>query len=649
MKRTLFPVIATAALAAALQADTKQPPVPAKEIPAGGPYEIRFGKEEESLGPFISSKVLFSLPGDNGNKIDHSRRALLVKDRYIVFLDNSATSGIQWQGEDKEMSVFLTHPAGKKIKAVEKSPLQQLTLSESGKNAPANIAVIPLAREVTVNGVAGNPGLNIAPGISQQMAVARKAGETDRIFWSHNGDPVTLSNTHWAVDAHAALIRENGKESTRLVALGNSEKSTNRVATRFVSLEIEGANVGIEGTISKPLKDPMHKVEVTGISGHYFAEKGGTLRLQFGLPTQTAKQQNKRLLAFWKFDEGKGSQCMDLKADGKKSAIIGMDPKKAWDKGVGFGKVSSVTLESEAHIQTSFTEDLQGSNSIALWIKTTSGGLLLSKVAGKGDQLLPGSRMVQVTPTGEVKLTLIGSGEETILSEAKVNDGKWHHVAWTVREQADEGMRVSLVAQHCLYIDSKLQGQLDLKREYDSEPVDSPLHIGKAIKYSKDAKPVTISGFTGAVDNLRIYNFPLNEKQISGFNLVGRKTSPFVITSTPKETIHVGERFDYAIKFTGVPTASFKFNTLPDWIKFEGQLTGIPAAKDLGVTKPISIVGMSRLGPGQQIFNIKVLPPLVAPEWKVLVDGKPVPTRYVGLGIEADLPPGSAKWRFARN
>ena len=133
MKRTLFPVIATAALAAALQADTKQPPVPAKEIPAGGTYEIRFGKEEESLGPFISSKVLFSLPGDNGNKIDHSRRALLVKDRYIVFLDNSATSGIQWQGEDKEMSVFLTHPAGKKIKAVEKSPLQQLPCLKAAK------------------------------------------------------------------------------------------------------------------------------------------------------------------------------------------------------------------------------------------------------------------------------------------------------------------------------------------------------------------------------------------------------------------------------------------------------------------------------------------------------------------------------------
>ena len=129
---------------------------------------------------------------------------------------------------------------------------------------------------------------------------------------------------------------------------------------------------------------------------------------------------------------------------------------------------------------------------------------------------------------------------------------------------------------------------------------------------------------------------------------MGTKTSPFVITSIPKKTIHVGERFNYAVKFTGVPSASFKFNTLPEWIKFEGQLTGIPTSKHLGKTKPINIVGMSILGPGQQIFHINVLPPLVTSEWEVHVNGQPVPTRYIGLGIEADLPPGSAKWQFIR-
>ncbi len=76
-------------------------------------------------------------------------------------------------------------------------------------------------------------------------------------------------------------------------------------------------------------------------------------------------------------------------------------------------------------------------------------------------------------------------------------------------------MRTDLEAEHRLYIDAKLQGRIKLKRPYDSKPVRQPLTIGKAISYKQgNGKPVKIAGFTGTVDNLRIYNFPLNEKQI---------------------------------------------------------------------------------------------------------------------------------------
>ena len=642
MKKTVIPAIALAVFITGLKADTKH-------APAGGIYGIGFGEAEESLGSFIRNKVLFTLPGAKADKIHHTRRALLVKDRYIVFLDNSATSGIHWLREDKEMPVFLTHPEGVKIQTKEKSLLQDLVLSEGGENTPENIAIIPLTPEVKVNGVAENPGLTLASGISRQMAIVQKAGETDRVFWGRDGQPVILSNTHWAVNAHTAVIRQVDNTRTQLAALGNLAKSRSRVATRFVSLEIEGENAGVEGTITAPLKDLSHKVEVTEISGHYFAQKGGTLRLQFGLPTQTANQKNNRILAFWKFDEGKGSNTVDLKAPAEISKIIGIDTKKGWTKGVGFGKTGAIALRDGAHIQTAYTKGLQGNISMALWVKTKAGGLLVSKVAKQAGQLLPGSRMIEVTPTGEVKLTLSNTGEKMIRSTVKVNDDKWHHIAWTVTGQPDEGMRVDLDAEHRLYIDAKLQGRLNAKRPYDSRAVLEPLTIGKAISYRKgNDQAVKIAGFTGTVDNLRIYNFPLDENQIVAFNMVGRKTSPFVITSNPQKTVRVGERFEYSLKFTGVPAANFKFNTLPEWMKFEGRLTGIPTTKDLGISKPVSIVGMSSLGPGQQIFSINVLPPLVSQEWEIKVNGNPLPTRYTGLGVEADLPPGSASWSFAK-
>ena len=644
MRKTVIPAIAIAVFITGLKGETKQP-VP---VSSAGSFEIGLSKAAGNPGSFIRSKVLFSRPGEKGDAFHHSRKALLVKDRYIVILDNSATAGIDWKNKAESLPIFLTHPEGKTLKEKGKS-LRQLVLAKDGDNSPENIAIITMTPGIKVNGVQGKPGLNLASGINHQMAVVQKARDTDRIFWGRNGKPAVLGNTHWAVNAHTAIIREIGNETTQLAALGNTGKSRNLIATRFVSLEIEGENVAIEGTLSSPLKDPLRNAEVTEINGHYLAKQGATLRLRFGAPTQTIMQQDNRLLAFWKFDEGTGATVNDLKAPGGKSRLIGIDPKQAWTKGVGFGKTGAVLLRDGAHIQTPYTKSLQGNNSIALWVKTKAGGLLVSKVAENGENLLPGSRMIEVTPTGEIKLTLLNTREEMIRSTVKVNDDKWHHVAWTVTEQPDEGMRVALGAEHRLYIDAKLQGHIKVNRPYGAESVRNPLTIGKAISYQQgNGQPVKIAGFKGSVDNLRIYNFPLNGEQIGAFNMVGRKTSPFVITSNPKKTVRVGERFEYSIKFTGVPTANFKFNTLPEWMKFEGLLTGIPTAKDLGLSKPISIVGMSPLGPGQQIFSINVLPPLVSKEWEIKVNGNPVPTRYTGLGIEADLPPGSGNWNFTR-
>ncbi len=650
MKETVITAIATVALIVGSSADDKKTAPGAPDAkPQGGSFTMELSKTVDELGSLARGNVLFTQPGNPADSFHHSRRALLVKGSYIAILDNSATTGIHWKWPGNPLPIFLTHPEGKTLEKKGNS-LQQLILKKGKEENPGNIAILTMKPGLKVNGVSGNPELNLAPGINRQMAIIQTGKHTDRIFWGSNGKPVTLSNTHWAVNAHSAIIREVDNETTQLATFGNAGKSSNLVATKAVSLEIEGENVGIEGIIASPLKDPRREEKVTEIHGHYLAEKGATLRLKFGVNTQPIARKDNRLLAFWRFDEGKGETLIDLKSPGEKSRIMGIDPKQVWVKGVGFGKAGAVALADGAHIQTSFVKSLQGNNSIALWIKTKASGMVVSKVAGQKEHLLPGSRMIEVTPKGEIKLTLVNTTKHRVIrSKAMVNDDKWHHIAWTVTEQQDEGMRVDLVAEHRLYVDAKLQESIKIKRPYDSEPVREPLTIGKSISYKQgDGKPVKIAGFAGSVDNLRIYNFPVDEKQISAFHMVGKKTSPFVITSNPRKTVRVGERFDYAIKFTGVPFANFKFNTLPKWMKFEGRLTGIPTTKDIGLSKPMSIVGMSPLGPGQQIFSINVLPPLVSPEWLMKVNGNPVPTRYTGRGIEADLPPGGGNWNFTR-
>ncbi len=648
MKKTATIALAMVAVITGCHADSTQPPPCPKTAPQTGTFNLDFSTPTGNLGSLTLGKVLFSRPGNPAGSFHHSRKALLIKDRYIVILDNSATTGIRWnwKGAKKPLPIFLTHPEGKTLMPKDNS-LQQLVLKKKEDALPGNIAIITTAPELKVNGVSGKPGLNLASGINYQMAVAQTDQGTDRIFWGSNDKPARLNSADWKVNAHAAIIREIGDNTTQLAAFGDHGQSNNLIATRFVTLAIEGEHVAIEATVSSPPQNPGKDPEITTVRGNYVAQKGAKLRLSFGSPTQKIIQENNKLLAFWKFDEGTGATTVDLKSSGKKSRIIGIDPKQGWTKGVGFGDAKALVLSDGAHVETSFEKSLQGNSSIAMWVKTKAGGLLASKVARKGQSLLPDSRMIEITPGGEVKLTVVNLREEMIKSTVKVNDDKWHHIAWTVNEQPDEGMRIPLTAEHCLYIDAKLQGTISIKQPYNSEPVRAPMKIGAAISYTQDKEKLRkIGSFTGTLDNLRIYNFPLTERQIAGFHMVGTKKSPFVITSSPKKTVRVGQKFEYPIKFTGVPFASFKLNTLPEWIKFEGLLTGIPATKDIGVSKRISIVGMSPLGPGQQIFTINVLPPLVTPEWKIHVNGKPVPTRYTGLGIEADLPAGSGSWLF---
>ena len=106
--------------------------------------------------------------------------------------------------------------------------------------------------------------------------------------------------------------------------------------------------------------------------------------------------------------------------------------------------------------------------------------------------------------------------------------------------------------------------------------------------------------------------------------------------------IRVGEEFEYSLKYTGGgPFVRFTFNNVPKWARVEGRIIGTPTQRDIGLSKPINIVGMSQWGPGQQSFSLSVQPPLVTREWKVHANGKQLLTKYIGNGVEAQLPKGS--------
>jgi hypothetical protein len=299
--------------------------------------------------------------------------------------------------------------------------------------------------------------------------------------------------------------------------------------------------------------------------------------------------------------------------------------------------VHSLPLGAENHVETQFTQRLDDKNSICMWAKTTKAGVLLSKIKSQKGGYTPGSRSVHIGEDGLLVAYLSGPTGSTLKGKTPFNDDRWHHFAWVTRP-----------GLHQLYIDGKLEAST-VPGTDAPQGNDSPLLIGNALERpAKLGDPTSLPSFEGTIDNIRIYDFALNERQIEGFYLVGSKRAPIIITSEPTKTIRVGETFNYSVEFTGAPYVQFRFIGLPDWLKFEGRITGTPTKENMGLSERITITGICPWGPAQQEFKLKVLPALISEEWQFSIDGKAVPFRRVADGIEVDLPDGEGRWSFGK-
>ena len=89
----------------------------------------------------------------------------------------------------------------------------------------------------------------------------------------------------------------------------------------------------------------------------------------FGKNSQTSDSSGKSLLAFWKFDEGKGNEFGDIKNPEKK-AILKNNNKVEWVEGIGFEKGSAVQLNPSTQIDTAFEKEIPRNSSISIWVKT---------------------------------------------------------------------------------------------------------------------------------------------------------------------------------------------------------------------------------------------------------------------------------------
>ena len=121
---------------------------------------------------------------------------------------------------------------------------------------------------------------------------------------------------------------------------GNIESSINSISTKHITLEVEGNNIAATAEYRAPKKSKTRDPIVFNSSGNYYAPDGGTLRIMFGKNSKARELSEKKLLAFWKFDEGMGEEFIDIKDPQIKGILKSTNDnnKFEWVEGIGFGE-----------------------------------------------------------------------------------------------------------------------------------------------------------------------------------------------------------------------------------------------------------------------------------------------------------------------
>ena len=596
------------------------------------------------LGEVVMTDISIS----KNDKFSDRRRILNIDDLYTVTLENlrSPNSKNYFSGKTDKPKVFFTRSHDSKLKIVEENS-SIISLSEPLNNLNG-FSVIPKNEKISVNKISSKSEPIIAYGPFENVALIDTEKGSDRLFRGNGLEQLTLTTDQWAVNSSLALIRELGNNKNQLSVFGNNESSTNSISTNHITLEVEGNNIAATAEYRVPKKSKTRDPIVFNSSGKYYAPDGGTIRIMFGKNSKATELSEKKLLAFWKFDEGMGEEFVDIKDPQIKGILksTNNNNKFEWVEGIGFGKGSAIKLNPSKYIDTGFEKVIPKNSSISIWVKTTKSGNLVNLIQDDANPK-SSSKILRITKEGTVEISQKGNNPFQISGESKINDGKWHHVTWTTKEFLDESIIEQSNLKHSLYVDSELQKEISIKKNLKDLENKYRVTIGHGKVSTSSTQD--ISGIDGCIDNMRIYNFALSQEEIHGITMVGLKRSPIAITSLPQKMIRVGEEFEYSLKYTGGgPFVRFTFNNVPKWARVEGRIIGTPTQRDLGLSKPINIVGMSQWGPGQQSFSLSVQPPLVTREWKIHANGKQLLTKYIGNGVEAQLPKGTGQWKFTK-
>jgi hypothetical protein len=258
----------------------------------------------------------------------------------------------------------------------------------------------------------------------------------------------------------------------------------------------------------------------------------------------------------------------------------------------GDGAVKSTTSQSAVQLANDLSPILGATATVTAWIKTTQVG---QGTALWGDPAIVGVeqaganndiRYGYIDTTGHIG---VGAGNTGVVSTSAINDGQWHHVAFT--RNATTGL--------CqVYVDGVLQASVSSETGNKTSVIRL---LGAQGDVAGDG--VTSQGatyFNGSLDDVRIYNQVLSATDVKGLATIPAAPVISSATASPGPVVHltwsIPSNFTQSIEVdrkVGAGGTYAPIATLGGGVTFYDDVNVVRGTQYFYVVKAIDLAGTS--------------------------------------------------------
>ncbi len=307
--------------------------------------------------------------------------------------------------------------------------------------------------------------------------------------------------------------------------------TSNEVTAVYVDGILQGSSAYvISGGVSRVLTNPL--IFGTGFGGGY-AGSIDEVRIYNRALSQSevstlyksgvvVKRQanNLGLVGYWPMNEGDGTVASDFSGNRNSSQLSG---DTSWVSGkLGEAVYFNEGLAGLATIPSSKVFNFANDITVSAWVKTTVDGGIIFQLQNSNPLVY---LQVGDTTAGGTAHKLVAyfrtdaGGVNVTSGVTNIDDGKWHFVA-AVRNIVTQDVR--------LYVDGSLDGSPNTYA--DTAAINT---FGGVTNYISSTGPY---GFTGAIDEVRVYNRALSADEIASLY----KTSYSLVNKTPIDIVKSG-------------------------------------------------------------------------------------------------------------